>query len=74
MLKKPTPKITELYPNLTEQQLKQAEDNLEHYLLVVLRIFERIELGTVEKSTQLTPPNSTLSYLPQESESPKQSP
>ncbi len=34
--------IRDLYPQLTESQLKEAEENLEGYLEVVLRIYERI--------------------------------
>lgn len=38
------PKLTikELYPNLSEEELIEAEENLERYLEVVMRIFERI--------------------------------
>jgi hypothetical protein len=31
-----------LYPNLTEVELQQADDNLEQYLLLVLRVYERL--------------------------------
>ncbi len=34
--------IRDLYPDLNEEQLKEAEDNLERYLDLVLRIYERI--------------------------------
>lgn len=34
--------IRDLYPKLTEKQLEEAEENLEQYLEVVLRIYERI--------------------------------
>lgn len=43
MEKKPTPTIRELYPHLTEMELAKAEDNLEQYLLLMLRIYERIQ-------------------------------
>jgi hypothetical protein len=34
--------IRDLYPDLDDEQLKQAEDNLVRYLEVVLRIYNRI--------------------------------
>jgi hypothetical protein len=34
--------IRDLYPHLSEDQLKEAEENLERYLELVLRIYERI--------------------------------
>jgi hypothetical protein len=37
------PTIKDLYPNLNEEQLKEAEENLERYLKVAWRIFERLE-------------------------------
>ena len=43
MDKIPTPTIRDLYPNFTEQELAEAEDNLERYLALVLRIYERIQ-------------------------------
>ncbi len=73
MPKKPAPTISDLFPGLTEQELKKSEETLERYLAIVLRIFERIELAKTEKVDPLTPPNGTLSYIPQESESPQQS-
>lgn len=42
-VKQPAPTIRDLYPHLTEEELGRAEDNLERYLVVVLRIFERLE-------------------------------
>ena len=38
------PTIRDLYPDYTEQELAQAECNLERYLVLVLRIYERREL------------------------------
>ena len=35
--------IHELYPQLREEELKGAEDNLDRYLNLMLRIFERQE-------------------------------
>jgi hypothetical protein len=49
--KKPVPTIRDLYPNFTDAELAEAEDNLERYLTLVLRIFERREL---QKAGQLT--------------------
>ena len=34
--------INDLYPNLSEEKLQVAEENLNQYLEVVLRIYERI--------------------------------
>ena len=34
--------IKDLYPNLSEEELRTAEENLDQYLEVVLRIYERI--------------------------------
>jgi hypothetical protein len=39
----PAPTIHDLYPNLSEKELAIAEDNLEQYLLLMLRIYERIQ-------------------------------
>ena len=36
------PTIRELYPDLSDEQLKEAEENLERYLELALRIYERI--------------------------------
>ena len=40
---KPAPTIRDLYPDFTDEQLAEAEDNLEQYLLLMLRIYERIQ-------------------------------
>lgn len=37
------PTIRDLYPHFTEAELAVAEDNLEQYLMLALRIFERKE-------------------------------
>lgn len=34
--------IRDLYPDLDDEQLKEAEENLERYLKVVLRIYNRV--------------------------------
>lgn len=36
------PSLKSLYPHLTEQELKIAEENLERYLAVMIRIAERL--------------------------------
>jgi hypothetical protein len=55
--KKPALTIRDLYPDFTEKELAMAEDNLERYLTLVLRIFERREL---QKFGQLTENNPAL--------------
>ncbi len=40
---KPAPTIRDLYPNLSPNELAEAEKNLEAYLQIALRIFERLE-------------------------------
>lgn len=35
--------IQDLYPNMDDAQQKEAEENLDQYLEVVLRIYERIK-------------------------------
>jgi hypothetical protein len=57
MDKQPFPTIRDLYPHYTEKELAEAEDNLERYLTLVLRIFERREL---QKAEQLTENAGTL--------------
>lgn len=37
------PTIHDLYPHLTAEERAIAEDNLERYITLVLRIFERLE-------------------------------
>ena len=41
-IKKPDPELRKLYPNLSDEELLEAEENLKGYLEVVLRIYERI--------------------------------
>jgi hypothetical protein len=38
------PTIAELYPHLTPEEQKEAEENVMRYLEVVLRIYNRISL------------------------------
>jgi hypothetical protein len=42
MAPKHTPTIKDLYPGLTDDQLKEAEENFDAYLQIVWRIFQRI--------------------------------
>ena len=40
--RKDGPTIGDLYPALSDQQLKESEENLERYLELALRIYDRI--------------------------------
>jgi hypothetical protein len=51
---KPTPTLRDLYPRLNEKELLEAEDTLDRYLLLVLRIYERIEEEGGDNLAQLT--------------------
>lgn len=42
MEQEPAPTISELYPHLSEEELRDAEDNLAQYLSLALRIYDRI--------------------------------
>lgn len=53
------PSIRDLYPHFTEAELAIAEDNLEQYLMLVLRIFERNEREVAEAG-HLTPPMGAI--------------
>lgn len=61
------PKIHDLYPDLEDGNLLEAEHNLDRYLTLVLRIFERLELD--EETVSLTLPDGTLSCSSAASES-----
>jgi hypothetical protein len=63
MDKKTIPTIGELYPHLTEQELKEAETNLEQYLLLVLQIYKRISVDSESyaRFCALTAKTGTLS-------------
>jgi hypothetical protein len=43
--------IRDLYPHLSEAQQKEAEENLDRYFELVLRICERIRLEAEEDSS-----------------------
>ena len=59
MEKRPAPTVRDLYPSLSEVELKQAEQNLDQYLTIVLRIFERADLEAKAQGA-LTPSDGTL--------------
>jgi len=69
MHQKPAPPIAELYPGLTETELAAARENLERYLALVLRIFDRVELDEDPQPDRLTPGIGTLACTPPRSES-----
>ena len=54
----PTKPITirDIYPHFTEDQLEEAEANLERYLAVMMRIAERLR----SEGYDLTAPNLTV--------------
>jgi hypothetical protein len=61
-----TPTIRTLYPELNDDDSRQAEDNLEQYLLLVLRIYERItsDPASYAQFRTLLERNGTLSCTP----------
>ena len=38
-----TSTLRDLYPDITDEELEEAEENLQGYLDVVLRIYERLQ-------------------------------
>jgi hypothetical protein len=60
MEKKPAPTIRDLYPHLSERELAVAADNLERYLALVLRLFER--MNDNPQADHLTVNMGTLPY------------
>ncbi len=42
-MSKPEPKIRDLYPYLTEDELNEAEYRIECYLKLVMQIYDRLE-------------------------------
>lgn len=46
--KKPQVTIRDLYPGLTDEELQEADENLERYVELVLRIYERIRSDPAE--------------------------
>ena len=53
--------IHDLYPQLNEKELVHAEDNLDRYLALVLRIFERLEAEAGPQAEPLAPAVGPLS-------------
>jgi hypothetical protein len=45
---KPSPHIADLYPDLNEEELLEAEENLDRYLELALRIFSRVKSNPEE--------------------------
>jgi hypothetical protein len=41
-MEKPAPTLRALYPHLTDEELRVAQDTLEQYIALVLRIYERV--------------------------------
>jgi hypothetical protein len=64
MQNNPTHTIHSLYPNLNEKELAKAEENLERYLALVLRMFERMEIEGFAQGSELTANNGTLGCTP----------
>jgi len=60
--KEAVPTVGDLYPDLNEQALAEAEDHLTRYLSVVLQIFECIETGP--QAGPLAPIAGTLGCNP----------
>lgn len=52
------PSLRDLYPDLTESELEVARSQLEHYLVVVLQILERVHRDP--QGHPLTPGTGTL--------------
>lgn len=53
--------MKDLYPELDEPQLAAAKENLERYVALTLRIFERLELEAGPQEEPLAPTMGTLS-------------
>jgi hypothetical protein len=62
------PTIRNLYPQLDEEELREAEQNLDRYLALVLRIFEPVESENHPQVGQLTDGTRTLRSTPPPSE------
>jgi len=44
------PTLSELYPDLTEEELREAEENLDRYVRLVWRACERPQTGKVDQA------------------------
>ncbi|MDP2647906.1 MAG: hypothetical protein Q8P35_01540 [Candidatus Yanofskybacteria bacterium] len=49
-MKKPVPGIRDLYPNATEEQLKDAEERLQAYARLLLQIAKRIASDPAQRA------------------------
>lgn len=58
------PSLRRLYPNLTDDELLEAEENLEQYLEVVFRIYLRLLLEKEESSRKGAPRHFDASNRP----------
>jgi hypothetical protein len=60
------PTIATLYPDLNEEQVRMVGDNMEQYLILVLRIYERIctDPATYAQFKVLTAAEGTLDCTP----------
>jgi hypothetical protein len=65
----PTITVRDLYPDLSGSELAEAEENIERYLTLVLRIFERMEFETNPQLDQLTSIIGTLPCTPPSADS-----
>lgn len=52
--------IGDLYPHLSEDELREVEENLQQYLQVLLRIYERIEAEHAAEHLTDSDPDATL--------------
>lgn len=57
------PTIRNLYPQFSDQELREAEENLDRYLALVLRIFERLESESHPPAGPLTVATGTLGSI-----------
>jgi hypothetical protein len=57
------PTLRDLYPHLSEEELAEAEDNLERYLKLVLRLFERMEAEADLAADRLSPDPDVIQCL-----------
>jgi len=67
-MEKTDPTIQELFPRFNEQEVKEAEESLDRYITLVLRIFERLESQAHPQADQLLSGTGTLGCTAPESE------
>lgn len=66
MAENPNPILRDIYPDLTDEELNEAEANLDRYLALVLRIFDHLQLQSNPQVDPLTPCTGTLRCTPRE--------